>query len=245
MRPVKEGERIRSGGKPKILLSGLLVCGTCGAHYVVTDQRSYGCSSFHDGRACSNGVRVRRHRAEAVLLDPIRKGLLSPERVERMAKEMRASYVEHLRAVQMRETQRPQELQLDRLRARLNRGDPDMTADELQAAIERAEAKARELGVLDAASAPAMKAFTMLPKAAEAYRRQITLGLEREPRAALEARLILRQLFGGEIRLVPEPDGGLTAHWNLYTSALVQALGTCGSAGRVGVPPQPFIRTAA
>jgi hypothetical protein len=81
-----------------------------------------------------------------VLLDPIRKGLLSPGRVERMAKEMRASYVAHLRALQMRETERPQELQeltarIERLRTRLNRGDPDMTPDEIQAAIERGRGK--------------------------------------------------------------------------------------------------------
>ncbi|HEY0942515.1 MAG TPA: recombinase family protein [Steroidobacter sp.] len=238
VRPPKEGARVRSGGKPKFLLSGLLVCDTCGAHYVITDQRSYGCSSFHDGRACFNGVRVRRQRAEAVLLDPIRKGLLSPERVERMAKEMRALYVEHLRALQMREAERPQELQeliarIERLRERLRRGDPDMTPDEIQAAIERAEAKARELGGMQAAPTPAMKAFTMLPRAAEAYRRQIALGLEGEPRAAAKARLILRELFGGEIRLVPEPGGGLTAHWNLHTSALVKTLGTSGSGGRI------------
>lgn len=238
MRPAKDGARVRSGGKPKFLLSGLLVCDTCGAHYVITDQRSYGCSSFHDGRACSNGVRVRRQRAEAVLLDPIRKELLSPERVERMAKEMRTSYLEHVRALQARVAERPQELQeltarIDRLRARLDQGDPDMTPDEIQAAIERAEAKARELGGLEAASMPAMKAFTMLPRAAEAYRRQITLGLEGEPRATLKARSIVRELFGGEIRLVPEPDGGLTAHWNLHASALVKPLGTCGSGGRI------------
>jgi hypothetical protein len=177
-----------------------------------------------------------------VLLDPIRKDLLSPERVERMAKEMRASFVEHLRALQMREAERPQELQeltarIERLRARLNRGDPDMTPDELQAGIERAEAKARELRGPEA-STPAMKAFTMLPRAAEAYRRQITLGLEGEPRAALKARSILRELFGGEIRLVPEPDGGLTAHWNLHISALLRTQGSDGSGGASGaVPP--------
>ncbi len=74
-----------------------------------------------------------------MLLDPIRKGLLSPERVEIMAKEMRASYVERLRALEAREVERPQELQeltarIARLRARLNSGDPDMAPDEIQAA---------------------------------------------------------------------------------------------------------------
>ena len=62
---------------------------------------------------------------------------------------MRASYVEHLRALQMRVTEQPQELheltaRIERLRERLKRGDPDMTPDEIQAAI-RAEAKARDL----------------------------------------------------------------------------------------------------
>jgi len=80
-----------------------------------------------------------------------------------------------------------------------------MTPDEIQAAIERAEAKARELQGLGSAAMPAMEVFTMLPRAAEAYRRQITLGLEGEPRATLKVRSILRELFGGEIRRVPEP----------------------------------------
>lgn len=127
--------------------------------------------------------------------------------------------------------EQPHELQeltarIERLRARLKGGDPDMTPDEIQAAIERAEAKARELADIDAAPTPAMKAFTMLPRAAEAYRRQITLGLEGEPRAALKARSILREIFGGEIRLVPEPDDGLTAHWNLRASALARTPGS-------------------
>jgi hypothetical protein len=53
------------------------------------------------------------------------------------------------------------------------------------------------------------KVLAMLPRAAEAYRRQIVLGLEGDARAALKARVILRELFGGEIRLVPDDKGGL------------------------------------
>jgi hypothetical protein len=56
-----------------------------------------------------------------------------------------------------------------------------MTPDEIQAAIERAEAKAQEFQSLDGRTAPALKVFAMLPRAAEAYRRQIVLGLEGEP----------------------------------------------------------------
>jgi hypothetical protein len=149
----------------------------------------------------SNSVRVRRDRAEAVLIDPIRKDLLSPDRTHRMANEMQFEYVERIRATPIRLAEHPKELRelldrIQRLRHRLKRGDPDMTLDEIQAAIERAEAKAQELQSLDAQMAPALKVFTMLPRAAEAYRRQIALGLEGEPRATLKARSILRDLFG-------------------------------------------------
>jgi hypothetical protein len=44
--------------------------------------------------------------------------------------------------------------------------------------------------------------------------------------------LILRELFGGKIRLVPQLDGGLMAHWNLHPGALLKSLGTYGSGGR-------------
>ena len=59
-RPAPEDVRLKAGGKPKYLLSGLLRCGLCDAHYTITDAKSYGCSSYHDGHACSNAIRVRR-----------------------------------------------------------------------------------------------------------------------------------------------------------------------------------------
>jgi hypothetical protein len=120
---------------------------------------------------------------------------------------------------------------IERLCERLQQGGPDMTADEIQAAIDRAEEKRAELQDQQSAALPSSKVFTMLPRAAEAYRRQITLGLDGDPRAALNARVILRELFGGKISLVPQLDGGLIAHWNLHPGALLKSLGTYGSGG--------------
>src|SRR5207237_1344347 len=94
-----------------------------------------------------------------------------------------------------------------RLRERLKHGDPDMTADEIQAAIDRASAKRSELQGQQHTATPSAKMFTMLPRAAEAYRRQITLGLDGDPRAALKARSILRELFGGK------NEAGSAARW--------------------------------
>lgn len=213
VQPAKDGKRIKTGGKPKFLLSGLLVCDVCGAHYTITDKRSYGCSSFHNGRACSNSVRIRRDRAETVLIDPIRKDLLSPECAQRMAKEMQVEYVHRVRATQTRLAEQPEELReltsrIERLRDRLKRGDPDMTPDEIQAAVDRAEAKAQELQSLDARTAPALKVFAMVPRAAEAYRRQIALGLEGEPRATLKARSIVRTSSAGKFAWFQSPMAG-------------------------------------
>jgi site-specific DNA recombinase len=228
----------RSGGKPKYLLSGLLTCDVCGAHYIGINGAMYGCSGHVNGAACSNQVRVSRDAVERVLVGPIKDDLLAPARVHRIAKEMQSYYTERVRAMQARAIESPRELQeldarIDRLRERLKKGDADMTADEIQAGIDRAEGKRRELQAQQPEAVQSAKVLAMLPKAAAVYRQQITQGLNGDARAALKARIILRELFGGEIRLVPDKAGGLVAHWELNQSALLRQVGTDGSGGRI------------
>jgi DNA invertase Pin-like site-specific DNA recombinase len=231
VRPTKNETRLKTGGKPKYLLSGLLRCDVCDAHYTITNATSYGCSSYHDGHACLNSVLVRRDRAENILLGPIRDDLLKPDRVARMAKEMQDYFSDRMRSMRAQAVELPRELQelvarIARLRERLKNGDPDMPADELQAAIDRAEAKRRELEEQQlGANVPLSKALTIMPRAAELYRRQVARGLDGNPQAALKARLFLREWFGGKIRLEPLADGGLMAHWNQNIGALVSAVG--------------------
>lgn len=230
--------RLKTGGKPRFLLSGLLRCESCGAHYTITDQKSYGCSSYHDGRACANGARVRRDHCEDVLIGPVHDALRSPERVAKMATEMQRYYAERLAAMQTRATEAPRELQelaarIERLRERLVKGDPDMPPDEIQAAIARAEGKRRELEEQQPEAKQSARVLSFLPRAAHLYCRQITLGLEGDPRAALQARVFLREWFGGKIGLEPLADGGLMAHWNQCSAALLKGLGTFGSGGRI------------
>jgi hypothetical protein len=64
-----------------------------------------------------------------------------------------------------------------------------------------------------------VKLLARLPAAAKLHRQQIIEALKGDPRAAEKARVILRELFGGEIRLQPQPDGGLLALWNLQPGA--------------------------
>ena len=108
-----------------------------------------------------------------------------------------------------------------------------MTAHKIQAAIDRAEAKRRELAEQQPDAMVSAKILAMLRKAAEVYREQVALGLDGDPRASLRARVFLRELFSGEFRLVPDENGGLVAHWNLCTAALLRGVGSSGSGGRI------------
>jgi hypothetical protein len=91
--------RLKLGGKPRYVLSGLLRCAVCGANYHMGDAHKYACDSYlHGGVAlCSNSERVRRDRIEEVILGPIRRDLLAPERVAKMARVMEAEYERRLR----------------------------------------------------------------------------------------------------------------------------------------------------
>lgn len=227
-------QRLKSGGKSKYPLSGLLVCRVCGAHYVMADARSYACSGYWNGGACSNHIRMRRDALERVVLGGVRRDLLAPERVQRMAQEMQAAYTERMRAAAARIEIVPRELQaldarIERLRERLKAGDPDLTADEFQVAVERAESKRRELRPEARQNA---RILSLLPRAAELYRQQIEQGLDGDPQGASRARLILRDLLG-EITLAPGEDGSLWASYAMQPAVLLRGAGTGGRGDRI------------
>lgn len=232
-------KRLKSGYKPKYLLSGLLICDQCGSHYVLADARAYACSSYVNGGsgACSNGVRIRRDALQTTILGRVNSDLLSPERVKVMAREMERYYADCVRAQESRSAEAPLELQqlearLGRLRERLRTGDPDMEPDELRAAIEKVEAKRQELMDLNSEGRDSAKVMSMLPKAAELYRKQITDGLDGNPEAAAKARIILRDMLG-EIRLQPATDGGLWAEYGMNPAILLKGAGSVGRGDRI------------
>ena len=223
-------KHVQSGGKPKYLLSGLLRCAACDACYIVVNAREYGCSTHHDGGPCDNRVRVSREHVQDVILGKLRKDLLAPESIGQIAQDMRACWAEQARKQETKMVEAPRELQelsgrIARLRDRLKLGDPDMAVDELQAAIDRAEAKREELLAQQPVARHSAKILKMLPKAAEVARREIAEALAGNSRASLKARVILREAYNGEIRLVPDEHGGLMAHWNLSKTALLRGVG--------------------
>jgi hypothetical protein len=166
----------------------------------------------------------------------LRSDLLAPESVKQITADMMAYFSEQSRAQEAQAIEAPRELQelsarITRLRERLKTGDPDMPADELQAAIDRAEAKRKALLDQQPAAKHSANVLKMLPQAAQAARREIAAALGGCSRASLKARVILREAYEGKIRLVPDASGGLVAHRNLQTAALLRGVGTDGSGG--------------
>jgi site-specific DNA recombinase len=224
--------KLKCGGRPKFLLSGILKCGICGASYVMKNDRAYGCAGYVEGRACTNGAEIRRDKAESDLLMPVYDKVLEPKRVERMAKELQAAFLESQRAEHTQASRVPAEMQaiedrIERLRARLRNGDPDLASDDLEAALVKAEEKRRSL-LASPASAGGTRVIAMLPAAAQELREQIKQGLAGDVTAAMKARVVLRQYFGGQIKMLPEPDGGLYAEYQERRIALLQGVGTNG-----------------
>jgi site-specific DNA recombinase len=80
----------RSGGQlgrpRRYLLSGMLVCACCDAHFVMVNRERYGCSSRANGsaHACSNDLLVARNVVEPIVLRTVKMELLSDEALAEM-----------------------------------------------------------------------------------------------------------------------------------------------------------------
>ena len=93
----------RGRGRPsRYLLSGLLKCGECGANFIMTDSRAYGCSSHTNGgnHLCDNNIRVKREVAEDALLGNIRESLLGDDVIHYMQQSVRVAIREYNKQAQ-------------------------------------------------------------------------------------------------------------------------------------------------
>jgi len=177
--------RLRCGGRPKFLLSGILKCGVCGASYVMKNQRTYGCAGYVEGRNCANRKGVRHDWAERALLTQLYEDMLEPTRVERMANELTAAFT--------------------------IAAQPLPSPFNVQPPVDGA------------------RAISMLPIAAAELRDQIKQGLSGNEGASRKARMVLRQYFGGQIKMIPAEDG-LYAEYTQHRIALFPGVGIgCGS----------------
>ena len=104
-----------------------------------------------------------------------------------------------------------------------------MTAAEFQSIIERLLLDRRNLEAEQPASKEAARVVAMVPNAASDYRKQINLGLDGDPRAAMRARAILRKLCG-PIVIESDEDGSVWARFELRPAPLHEQ--GCRDSGR-------------
>lgn len=78
--------------RPKHILSGLGVCGVCGAPWVKISSRNWGCSKFRYGQACTNNRLIAQHLYEARVLADLKAGLLAPDVVAAAVREYHRDY---------------------------------------------------------------------------------------------------------------------------------------------------------
>lgn len=168
--------RPESQRRPKHLLSGLGVCGVCGANWVIVRPGFFGCSARRGGRACTNTRMISQRKFERAVLADLTGQMLAPDVVAAYLDEYRAEHTRRARDAgraraglerRLAETGR----KVERLVAAIAEGGAEFA--EIRAALGTArkdrEAAARELAGLDA-----------LPQIA------LHPGLARQYRAAIE-----------------------------------------------------------
>ena len=169
----------------KFLLSGLLVCGTCGGLLSIRtgssgrgDQR-YGCSRRwrRGASACGNNLHVRRDLVERRVLDLLRKKLYQPAAVLRLAEKVNDRIRAHrperkAERSRLLEQQREIRIRLERLRRFIEAGDLSAKVRDWLAEAERDDARIDAgLALLDAQDcAPTLQVH---PAKAEGYLRDL------------------------------------------------------------------------
>ncbi|WIW88996.1 recombinase family protein [Sphingobium sp. V4] len=73
--------------RPKHILSGIAVCGVCGANYVLKSGTHWGCSVKKYGGACTNGRLISTEDFERRVLADLKSGMLAPDVVSAYVRE--------------------------------------------------------------------------------------------------------------------------------------------------------------
>lgn len=225
----------KGGRKPRYLLSGLMVCGECGARYTMVNRKDYGCASRRERgkETCSNGTTVRRQVAETRLLAGIKQELLTDEAIE----EFRRATSRYLREAKKQYNRTDHTAEL----AKIDKEITNLTAaigasghsEALITSLKAAETRKARIQeeAKQAESLPGLP--DILPKATETYRRMVS-DLENVILAqdVPQAQQALTALLGPQIKLIQTEDGGLVAEVGIEAPKMV-ALATGTSAETV------------
>jgi site-specific DNA recombinase len=236
------GAKPGRGGKPRYLLSGLLMCSVCSSKFIVMggSQHRYTCGAYHAGghNACSNHISVPRDLAEGLILAPVVEKLLSPRFVEHGIKTIRelarrereAPPAEVSAAVALADAQIAE---LERL-VREGLLTPTVAAPAL------AKARSERQAALRAPARRTYRTPDSLALEAEAAFRETVLHMAKvlQGENLNEARQLLRDIVG-TVRLKPDTDHLIATFERSEIPLLVTGTGRwIGSGGRILEYPQ-------
>jgi site-specific DNA recombinase len=84
------GNALNRAHRRRFLLSGLLVCGSCGGGYTIIGPDRYGCATRRSKGTCSNAVAIARFEIEERVLAGLRERMMAPELVAAFIDEFNA-----------------------------------------------------------------------------------------------------------------------------------------------------------
>jgi site-specific DNA recombinase len=171
--PVARARARQFWNRPKHLLTGLLICGGCGATYATARRHYVACSAARRQGICENRKGIPRHVLEELVTDALRRHLLQPAHV---AEFIRAFHVEMNRQqndVQATIALKQRELfeitrKLDGLTEAIADG---LRAEGLQAKLDELELKKTTL-TRELAAKPERAPF-LHPRLADVYREKV------------------------------------------------------------------------
>ena len=190
------------------LLSGLLVCGTCGGGYTIVGRDRYGCAAHRSKGTCTNALLIGRQELEDRVLSGLKERLMTPDLVasfiDAFNNEMRnlATSAER-EGLSVKRTLADVERKLTAIVRAIEDGGYNSTLKARLTALEQEKAQA-EIRLRNSKPAPVLRLHTKLP---ELYRSKVDRLAEalNAPDTVAEAAEIMRGLID-RIILTPQGD---------------------------------------
>jgi len=202
------GNALNRVHRRQFLLSGLLVCASCGGGYKITGKDRYACATRRSKGTCSNALVINRQQLETRILNGLKERLMAPELVKAFVDEFNA---EIRRAAQDSETKRTTlkraltdiERKIAGIMRAIEDGNYSPTLTKRLGALETDKAIA-EANFANAAVPPKLRIHPNLPAL---YRRKVEHLQEAlsDATTQLEAGEIIRSLIN-RIELTPDGD---------------------------------------
>jgi hypothetical protein len=239
------GNALNRAHRRKFLLSGLLVCGSCGAGYTIVGKDVYGCRRHRGMGNCTNSARVSRGEVERRILAALKEKLIAPDLIAEFTRAYQEEANRLAATATSRRANRERLLKAveRKIQAIMDAVEKGLYSSSMNDRMQQLEAERQALQrAQEAVEAP--MPVMIHPNLAELYRRRVA-DLEQllfDPELGSEAMDLIRSMIT-EIRVVPregaegvdlELAGDLARILHLCSTSSMQNAQAVGGAGRLG-----------